>query len=823
MSLYLKLFRLGFIGFIVMSVAAIAIMGTAYLFFAPQLPDVDSLKDVQLQTPLKVYSREGDLIGVFGEKRRIPLHYEQFPPALIDAFLAAEDDRFFEHPGVDYQGLLRAGINLLVTGEKVQGGSTITMQLARNFFLTPERTYTRKIKEILLALRIEKALSKNEILELYLNKIYLGQRAYGVGAAADVYYGKNASDLSLSQIAMIAGLPKAPSRFNPISNPDRALIRRNYVLGRMLDLDMIIEDDYQLALANPIEAKRYTPPIKIDAAYLGEMVRAEMIKRFGEEDAYSGGYKVFTTIESNRQRAAVTTVQRGILAYEVRHGYRGPEGKIPVQNLSGPRVLADIVASMPSVGNLIAGVVAEVSAESALVTLANEDIQLRLESVKWARAYKSENSMGPSPKAVSDVLTQGDIIRVLKTEQGWQLRQLPEVSSALVSLRPEDGAIVALTGGFDFYSSKFNRATQALRQPGSAFKPFIYSAALEAGFTPATIINDAPVVFEDRSQEDTWRPQNYSGKFFGPTRMRAALIKSRNMVSIRLLRDMGRKVAREHAEKFGFDLDKLPKDLTLALGSGAITPLRLATAYTVFANGGYRVQPYFIDRIEGPDGEILFQSNPLRVCDEECTRMAAEIALHAEELAEMGLSENSGEEGVGVRAATRVVSAANIYQMDSMLKDVIRFGTGRRALVLNRSDIAGKTGTTNDQHDAWFSGYHPQVVTTVWLGFDQHKPLGRGEVGGVAALPIWIDYMRVALQGLPHIERPLPEGMVKLRISPESGLLVDPDSGIGVEEVFMFDNIPGTDRRFDNPNRFIKPGSESTPQPQPQGLPEHIF
>ena len=818
MSLYLKLFRLGFIGFIVMSVAAFLIMGTGYLFFAPQLPEVESLKDVQLQTPLKVYSREGHLIAVFGEKRRIPLYYEEFPESLINAFLAAEDDRFFDHPGVDYQGLIRAGINLIITGEKVQGGSTITMQLARNFFLTPERTYTRKIKEILLALRIEKALSKHEILQLYLNKIYLGQRAYGVGAAAEVYYGKIATELTLPQIAMIAGLPKAPSRFNPISNPDRALIRRNYVLGRMFELDMITEEQYQIAHASTIEAKRYTPPIQVNAAYLGEMVRAQMLEWFGE-DAYSGGFKVYTTIESNRQRAAVTTVQRGILAYDVRHGYRGAEGTIPLEHLSGPRVLADLVANMSSIGNLRPGIVTEVNDEMALVTLAEEDIQLELSHIEWARTYKTENSRGAKPKKISDVLKPGDIIRVLKTEQGWQLRQIPEVSSALVSMRPDDGAIVALTGGFDFYSSKFNRAIQAQRQPGSAFKPFIYSAALAAGFTPASIINDAPVVFEDRSQEDTWRPHNYSGKFFGPTRIRAALTKSRNMVSIRLLRDIGRKTAREHAGKFGFDPENLPKDLTLALGSGAVTPLQLASAYAVFANGGYQVQSYFIDRIEGPDGDVLYQSNPLRVCDEECTRLAAEISLHAEELAELGLTENVGAEAAGVRAAPRVVSEANVFQMDSMLKDVIKFGTGRRALELKRADIAGKTGTTNDQYDAWFSGYHPQVVTTVWLGFDQHKPLGRGEVGGVAALPIWIDYMRVALQGLPYIERPLPEGMVKLWINPNNGLLIDQGSESGIEEIFLEDNIPPIDRNFVPPRKFEDPKIIK----QPQGLPEHIF
>lgn len=801
-----------------MSVAAFAIMGTGYLFFAPQLPEVESLKDVRLQTPLKVYTREGQLIAVFGEKRRIPLDYEEFPQAVINAFLAAEDDRFFVHPGVDYQGLIRAAIQLLITGEKKQGGSTITMQVARNFFLSPERRYSRKIKEILLALRIEKALTKPEILQLYLNKIFLGQRAYGVGAAAEVYYGKQVAELTLPQIAMIAGLPKAPSH-NPLSNPNRALNRRNYVLGRMLDLEMISDEEYTIAKASPIEARRYTPPIQVEAAYVGEMVRAEMLDRFGE-DYDSSGYRVYTTIEANRQRAAVTAVQRGILAYDVRHGFRGAEGKIPLDQLTGPRILADLMANMSPVSQLQPGIVTNVNEDQALVTLADEDIQLNLESVQWARAHKSENSLGPKPKKVSDVLQVGDIIRVLNTKRGWQLRQIPEVSSALVSLRPEDGAIVALTGGFNFYHSKFNRATQAYRQPGSAFKPFIYSAALEAGFTAASIKNDAPVVFEDRSQEDTWRPHNYSGKFFGPTRLRVALTKSRNMISIRLLRDIGRRVAHEHAGKFGFDLDKLPKDLTLALGSGAVAPIQLARAYSVFANGGYQVEPYFIDRIEGPDGEVIFQSNPLRVCDEECTRLAAEIALHAEELAEMGLSENLSDEGVGIRVAPRVISDINVFQMDSMLKDVIRFGTGRRALDLKRADIAGKTGTTNDQHDAWFSGYHPQVVTTVWLGFDQHRPLGRGEVGGVAALPIWIDYMRVALQDLPYIEQPKPDGIVELRINPETGLLVDQNSGVGIPEIFPIDNIPAMDRAFPNlPNNLPTTGST----PQSQDLPEHIF
>lgn len=818
MSLYLKLFRLGFIGFIVMSVAVAAIVTTAYLIYSPQLPEVESLRDVKLQTPLKVYSREGLLIGLYGEKRRIPLRFDELPSSMVDAFLAAEDDRFFEHPGVDYQGLLRAGINLVLTGQKAQGGSTITMQLARNFFLTPERTYTRKIKEILLALRIEETLTKQEILELYLNKIYLGQRAYGVGAAAEVYFGKKVDELAVDQIALIAGLPKAPSKFNPISNIERATVRRDYVLGRMSKLDMITDEEYQLAISTPVEAKRYATKIEVDAPYIGEMVRSRMLELYGEE-AYSDGYHVFTTIEASKQRAAVDAVQSGILSYDLRHGYRGPEGSIPVDKLTDTNVVAELVDKMPNVGELFPGVVTEMTEQTAIVSLAKEIIQLDMSSIKWARKYKTQNSMGPAPKVFSDVLKPGDIIRVTNTAKGWQLRQIPRVSSALVSLRSEDGAVAALTGGFDFYASKFNRAIQAKRQPGSSFKPFVYSAALDAGFTPASIINDAPVVFEDRATENSWRPHNYSGKFFGPTRLRVALTKSRNMVSIRLLRDIGRKIAREHAGKFGFNVEELPKDLTLALGSGAVSPLTLANAYSVFANGGFKVEPYFIERIEGPDNEVLFNANPFRVCDDECARLAADISMHSEELAELGLGESIGSENVELRQAPRVISEANAYQMDSMLKDVIKRGTGKRALVLNRDDIVGKTGTTNDQHDAWFAGYHPNIATVVWLGFDEHKPLGRGEVGGVAALPIWIDYMRVALQGEPRIERSLPEDMVKLKINPETGLLVDQESGLGVEEVFHVDQIPGTDFNVPLPIKVDQYDSDQNTD----DLPEQLF
>jgi penicillin-binding protein 1A len=821
MSLNIKLFKLGFIGLIVMSVAVVAILSTAYLIYSPQLPPVDSLKDVKLQTPLKVYSREGKLIALFGEKRRIPMSYQELPQTMIDAFLAAEDDRFFEHPGVDYQGLLRAVINLVITGQKAQGGSTITMQLARNFFLTPERTYTRKIKEIMLALRIEDELTKEEILELYLNKIYLGQRAYGVGAAAEVYFGKSASELSLDQVAMIAGLPKAPSRFNPISNLERATVRRDYVLGRMLELNKISKEEYELAIATPVEAKRYAVNLEVDAPDIGEMVRAYMTDLYGDE-AYTDGYSVYTTIEASKQQAAVDAVRSGIQAYDLRHGYRGPEGSIPVDKLTDVEVVTELVAEIPTVGGLQAGVVTEINEKSAIVSLSKEIIQLELDGVKWARTYKSQNSLGPEVKKMTDVLKVGDIIRVIDTAKGWQLRQIPKASSALVSLRPEDGSITALMGGFDFYASKFNRATQAKRQPGSAFKPFIYSAAIEAGFTPASVINDAPVVFEDAATENSWRPQNYSGKFFGPTRMRLALTKSRNMVSIRLLRDIGRKFAREHASKFGFDAEKLPKDLTLALGSGAVAPLTLANAYAVLANGGYKVDAYFIQRIEGPDEEILFMANPARVCDQECARLATEISMHAEEMEELGLAEPGSSEITEINVAPRVLSELNAYQMDSMLKDVIKFGTGRRALALNRKDIVGKTGTTNDQHDAWFAGYHPHVATVVWLGFDDNKPLGRGEVGGVAALPIWIDFMRVALQGEPYIERELPKDMVMLKVDPETGSIVDQDSGFGIEEAFHIDQVPGLE--FSAPRSMnVDHGKSNTDHGQSGNLPEQLF
>lgn len=782
--------RLVFIA-VALSALGLATLMLGYLILAPQLPAVESLRDIQLQTPLRVFSKEGKLMAVYGEKRRIPLHYDEIPSLMSGAFLAAEDDRFYQHPGVDYQGLMRAVYKLLLTGQKVQGGSTITMQLARNFFLSNERTYTRKIKEILLALRIEKALSKHEILALYLNKIYLGHRAYGIGAAADAYYGLHVEDLNLAQIAMIAGLPKAPSRFNPISNPSRALIRRNYVLGRMLKLDMISQSEYDTAKAQAVVAKRHRPTIELDANYISEMVRAEMYERYGEE-AYTSGYRVFTTIEAERQQAAQLAVQKGIEAYDARHGYRGAEQHIDGAEMQDQDALVKRLKKIGDIRKKQAGIVLEVSVERALVLLRNGKIELNLDAVKHAKPYINENRKGPTPKAVDEVLAVGDLIRVETESDGWRLTQAPKVSSALVSLRPQDGALLALSGGYDFYHNKFNRATQAQRQPGSSFKPFIYSAALSAGFTPASMINDAPVVFEDKKLESVWRPQNYSGKFFGPTRLRTAIIKSRNMVSIRLLRIIGQKLARQHASKFGFNADALPKDLTLALGSGAVTPMQLAEGYTVFANGGYHVKPYFIERIESAEGKVIYRPNIQRVCDLKCQRLASELAAHERELEELGIEFTQ----VSNNNAPRVVDEANIYQINSMLRDVVQRGTGRKARVLGRKDIAGKTGTTNEQRDAWFAGFHPQVVTTVWVGFDEHKPLGRSEFGGATALPIWIDYMRTALRDVAEVKAVLPADMIQLNINPETGLLVSPDDPKGVPEVFHIDHVPAFDQSF---------------------------
>ncbi|WP_297528324.1 penicillin-binding protein 1A [Thiohalobacter sp.] len=783
----MKWFRFLAAGLAVFALLGFLAAGAVYFFIVPQLPSVEALRDVQFQVPLRVYSADGGLIAEFGEKRRIPVRYEELPPQLVQAFLAAEDDRFFEHPGVDYQGLLRAGFELLRTGEKRQGGSTITMQVARNFFLSREKTYLRKLTEILLALKIERELSKEEILELYLNKIYLGQRAYGVGAAAQIYYGRPLAELSLPQMAMIAGLPKAPSRDNPVTNPERARIRRDYVLGRMYHLGFIDAEQYRAALA--AEEAPAAPPERnqVEAPYVAEMARAEVVARFGEEAAYSRGYRVVTTIDAVRQAAANAALRRALLAYDQRHGYRGPEARLelPEDPRAAEAAARAALGKVPAVGGLPPAVVLAVADREAELLLADgQRVTLGWEALSWARPYLDHNRRGKAPAVAADVLAVGDRVRLQALpEGGWRLAQVPAVEGALLAVEPDTGAVQALAGGFDFFRSKFNRAAQARRQPGSSFKPIIYSAALERGFTPASILNDAPVVFDDPALESAWRPENYSGRFYGPTRLREALTHSRNLVSIRLLRAIGVPWAVEYAQRFGFRPDQLPANLSLALGSGSVTPLDMARAYSVFANGGFRVAPYVIDRIYQGDAEVpVYRAEPARAC-RDCPPVDDNEAAPAAP---------AGEAQAGLPSpprAPRVIEARNAWIMHSMLQDVVRRGTGRRALTLGRSDIAGKTGTTNDQRDAWFCGYSPALVAVAWVGFDEVAPLGRGETGGRAALPMWIDFMQAALAGVPEIHRDPPPGLVTVRIDPRTGLLAAPDQN-ALFEVFREEFVP---------------------------------
>ncbi len=772
----------------------------------PQLPDVEALRDVRLQVPLRVYSQEGRLIAEFGEKRRIPVTIDQVPPALIQAFLAAEDDRFYSHPGVDYQGLLRAGFELLRTGEKRQGGSTITMQVARNFFLSREKTYLRKLNEILLALKIERQLSKAEILELYLNKIYLGQRAYGIGAAAQIFYGKELGELSLAEMATIAGLPKAPSRDNPVTSSNRARERRNYVLGRMHKLGFI--DDASLAEARAAQetAALHDLPVEVEAPYVAEMVRQAMIERHGDA-AYTDGFNVYTTLRADHQAYANRAVRQALVEYDLRHGYRGPELRPAADDSLPP------LATVPTLGGLLPARVTALDESSISVEIKDHGPGLiETDGWQWAQPYLSENRRGSKPASPDEIIAVGDLVRVRLDDEGrWWLAQLPAIEGAMVALRPDDGAVTALVGGFDFRHSKFNRAVQAQRQPGSGFKPVIYSAALEHGFTAASLINDAPVVFDDPSLETTWRPENYSGKFFGPTRLRLALTKSRNLVSIRLLQAIGVDFAVDYAARFGLDTGRLPRNLSLALGSGALTPLEMATVYAILANGGFRVKPYFIDRIEDGTGHLLERSTPdyaCRSCPEnpdtpaQATGNAAAEATPTTEPpapdASPEVTHGSGEPTTDTpttaqtvaKPAPRVLEPRNVYLMHSLLGDVVRYGTGRRALQLGRGDLAGKTGTTNDQRDAWFNGFNTTLAASAWVGFDDFSPLGSRETGGRAALPIWLEFMRGALEGVPESSLTEPPGLVRARIDPETGELAAAGQQGAIFELFRSEQRP---------------------------------
>ena len=813
------------------ALAVIFIIGIAAssIYIASNLPEIDMLRDVRMQVPLRVYSQDGTLIGEFGEKRRAPVLIDEVPQQLVQAFIAAEDDRFFAHPGVDWQGLLRAAISLARTGEKRQGGSTITMQVARNFFLSREKTYMRKLNEIFLAIKIERELTKNEILELYLNKIYLGQRAYGVGAAAQVYYGAGITALTLAQHAMLAGLPKAPSRTNPVTSPEQAVQRRSYVLRRMLELGYIDHGRFQAANNAPVTASLHSPSIDLEAPYVAEMVRKHLVEEYGDS-AYNAGYVVTTTIRDTLQVAANRALKMALLQYDERHGYRGPEQHYELT----PGMTGDgwdqLLAAHSAVADLLPALIIDERgfAASAWVSGIGR-IELDWNSLGWARRYINENVRGPAPRNTAEVVSVGDIVRVRKGSDGtWRLAQIPGIEGGLVSLDPRNGAAVALVGGFDFYRSKFNRITQAERQPGSSFKPFIYSAALENGFSAASVINDAPIVYNDPGIEDKWRPENYSGRTFGPTLLREALRRSRNLVSIRLLHAMGVRNALRHVAKFGFDVDNLPGNLSLALGTGVITPWQLASSYTVLANGGFRVEPYFIDRVETYTGDLLFQAQPVTVCP-DCPEAAAAgdgiesrpqpgeaaavEALHAEDPGQDPRETAPG----ALNIAERVVNPQNIWIMNELTRDVVRRGTAARAYrELKRDDLSGKTGTTNEQRDAWFAGYNPAVVAVTWVGFDDFSPMGQGEVGGRTALSIWIEYMRTALEGVPVSMGERPADIVTIRINRETGCPAKAGDGNAGFEVFMADRLPD-DREC---SRVVMPYDSS---PEKTEAPNRLF
>lgn len=782
---------------------------SAYVYLAPALPDVEALRDVQLQVPLRVYSRDGRLIAQIGEYRRIPVAYENIPKAVVQAFLAAEDDRFFRHHGVDYPGLARATLMNLVSGQRSQGGGTITMQLARNIFFTPERTWRRKLSEIFLSFQIESGFSKQEILTLYLNKIFLGQRAYGVGAAAEVYFGKPLDELSLAEIATVAGLPQAPSRDNPVASPDRAKARRAYVLRRMRETGVIDAEQVDAALQAPMTAELHGPTAEIEAPYVAEMARADALARFGES-IYTAGYKVVTTIDSRLQRAANGALRVGLIEYDRRHGYRGPLAHAEIRRGQSAAELAALLEQHPSINALEPAVVVEVGEKSARVVLRNAtSVPIEWLGLAWARRAQ-DTGLGPEPKSAAEIVAAGDIVYVIRTGSTAQLAQPPAAQGALVAVDPRDGAIAALNGGFDFFVSKYNRASQARRQPGSAFKPFIYSAALDRGFTPASIVLDAPVVFEDDATEEVWRPENSTQQFYGPTRLREALVRSRNLVSVRLMRTMGTQYTRDYLTRFGFDREQLPNDLTLALGSLQLTPAELAAGFATFANGGYRVQAYLIERIEDSTGRVVHQAKPHIVCREcEPDAPAAPVVQHAALTdADQAPAVNVARSGRAFlprdQVAERAIDERNSYLVADMMRDVILRGTAKRALVLERDDLAGKTGTTNDHHDAWFCGFNADLVASVWVGFDEEGSLGAGEEGGRTAVPIWTQFMGEALRGAPPARVPAPDGLVTVKISPLTGLLASADDPTAVFETFLPDHLPEAADPFDR-----QPGNDS--------------
>jgi len=808
------------------------LLSAFYLYLAPQLPDAAQLKDTQLQTPLRIFTTDNKKIAEFGEKRRSPVTIEEIPSTLTSAFIAAEDNRFYEHGGIDFIGLARASTQLIRSGKIKSGGSTITMQVAKNFFLSRERTFIRKFNEIFLAIQIESALSKSEILELYLNKIYLGNRAYGVKAAAQVYYGKSLEELTLAESAMIAGLPKAPSRYNPIANPERAKIRRDWILDRMLELAIISNDQHAEAKSSALTAGYHDAQPDLAAPYVAEMARQKTVELFGS-DAYTTGLRVYVTTSASAQEKAQQALQSGLEEYDRRHGYRGP---IDSLELTGSESTFDIKQRLRNYlrkTRFTPALVTEAAPDQLLITTIDGEFgRISLENASNAAPFIDINRVGKPPKDLTKAFKAGDIIEVskvidesanLKEESGdnskqdessalepnlaetglepnpeeqqlattdFRIEQSPFVQGALISINPDDGAILSISGGYDFRMSKYNRATQAKRQPGSNFKAFIYLAALEADKTAASLINDAPLVFEDKNLETSWRPENSSGRFYGPTRLREAFYKSRNLVSIRLLKELGIQETLNRITRFGFNPKDLPKDLSLALGSAGITPLEIATGYAMIANGGYYIEPYLVSHIENAEGEVVYQAEPYIVCRNNCEPLVSEdTEISTSEITETSLPMQDNSEINTPKHAPKIADERSVFILHSMMKDVIRKGTGRKALSMKRSDLGGKTGTTNDQKDAWFSGFNTNIATSVWVGFDNPTTLGRREYGARAALPIWMDYMSHVLKDQPLANMQQPNGVVSVKVDAETGKRTTRANN-SLFEYFKQENIP---------------------------------
>ena len=807
--------------------AGVLTLAGIYLYLSPQLPSAETYRHVRLETPLRVFAADGSLMAEFGERRVIPVTLADVPPLFVRAILDTEDKRFYEHSGVDLITLFNSAVELAANmGEITRGGSTITMQLPRNLgTFSLDQVFIRKFKEILLALKIERELTKDQILELYINAVPFGKRAYGAQAAAYTYYGKPLAELALPELAMIAGIPQAPTAGNPINGPERAMKRRNTVLQRMLEQGSISESEYEAALSSPNTARLHERELAVYAPYAAEWVRQILVGRMGTE-VYAGGYEATTSIDPRLQSAANVAVREGLLRYDRRHGYRGPAGHIDLAGTQAPDANALVAAltQYPLHPGLEPALVTAVGDTGISVLRGTgETVEIAFELMRWARPYVDPNTRGPAPARPADVASAGDVVYVRQLPEGWALSQPPAVQGALVALEPRTGAVKALVGGYDFATNQFNHATQGGRQPGSGFKPFVYSAALEYGITPATVFMDAPLVFEDESLETTYRPKNDRSRFNGPTRLREALVRSRNLVSIRVLQSVGPEAALEHAAKCGFKTEAFPKTLSLALGTQVVSPLEMATGFAVFANGGFKVDPYFISRIEDSSGKVLFHAEPKLACP--ACEQAASYPVVVSEVVPSDAEPADGADAVSVaaaapmetprvfgddapeplrklaslqggigylpaaRVAPRVLSPQNAWLMNSMMHDVAMRGTARRTTALGRDDLAGKTGT-NGERDLWFNGFNSRLVASVWVGYDDERSLGEREEGGTAAVPIWMYYMREALRGVPSSTMPRPGGLIDMKVNALTGTLTSPDDPEGVYETFMLENQP---------------------------------